>query len=111
MEVFTSDLYGNDSARRIAEQIRTKLRLDGIRHGLRKAGLSTFDSDPVQWIPDIPSARFRGRAVTTVRCYVPVQDCFEYVGYIATVSGRIYPTGYAAVSGTSGIAYEMTVSS
>lgn len=111
IEVFTDDVYGNDSARRVAEQIRTKLRLDGIRGGLRRAGLSPFDSDPVQWIPDIATARFRGRAVTTIRCYVPVMDCCEYVGYIARVSGRIYPTGYAAVSGTSGIAYNFGVGS
>lgn len=109
IEVFTSDVYGNAAARRVAEMIRTKLRLDGVRHGLRKAGLSPFDSDPVQWIPDIPTARFRGRAMTNIRCYVPVMDCYEYVGYIASMSGRIYPTGYAAVSGTSGIAYQYTV--
>jgi len=105
IEVFTSDVYGNDAARRVAEMVRTKLRLDGVRHGLRKAGLSPFDSDAVQWVPDIPTARFRGRAMTTVRCYVPVMDCYEYVGYIARVSGRIYPTGYAAVSGTSGLSF------
>jgi hypothetical protein len=103
IEVFTSDVYGNDSARRIAEQIRTKLRLDGIRYGLRKAGLSPFDSDAVQWVPDIPTANFRGRAVLTVRCYVPVMDCYEYVGYIATIRGHIFPSGVAQYSGTSGI--------
>lgn len=110
VEVFTSDVYGDDAARRVAEVIRSKLRLDSVRYGLNRAGVSPFDSDPVQWLPDIPTARFRGRAVLTVRCYVPA-NVFEDVGYIARVSGRIYPTGYAAVSGTSGIAYEYTVSS
>jgi hypothetical protein len=103
IEVFTSDVYGNDSARRVAEQIRTKLRLDGIRYGLRRAGLSPFDSDMVQWIPDVPTANFRGRAVVTVRCYVPVMDCYEYVGYIATIRGHIFPSGSMQYSGTSGI--------
>ncbi len=106
IEVFTSDVYGNASARRVAEQIRTKLRLDGVRHGLRKAGLSPFDSDMVQWIPDIPTANFRGRAIVTVRCYVPVRDCYEYVGYIATIRGHIFPSGVAQYSGTSGIAID-----
>jgi hypothetical protein len=104
IEVFTSDVYGNASARRVAEQIRTKLRLDGIRAGLRKAGLSPFDSDPVQWVPDVPNANFRGRAVVTIRCYVPVMDCYEYVGYIASIRGHIFPSGAAQYSGTSGIA-------
>jgi hypothetical protein len=103
IEVFTSDIYGNDSARRVAEQIRTKLRLDGVRGGLRRAGLSPFDSDMVQWIPDIPTANFRGRALVTIRCYVPVMDCYEYVGYIARIRGHIFPSGVARYSGTSGI--------
>lgn len=109
IEVFTEDVYGNSAARRIAEQVRTKLRLDGVRYGLRKAGLSPFDSDSVQWVPDIATANFRGRAVVTIRCYVPVMDCYEYVGYIATVRGRIMPTGAMSYSGSSGFAFTGTV--
>lgn len=110
LEVFTSAVYGDDAARRVAELIRSKLRMDSVRYGLNRAGVSPFDSDPVQWVPDIPTARFRGRAVLTVRCYVP-SNVFEDVGYIARVTGRIYPTGYLGVSGTSGIAYSYTVGS
>lgn len=111
IEVFTSDVYGDSAARRVAEMIRTKLRLDGVRHGMRRAGISPFDSDSVQWIPDIPTANFRGRAVLTVRCYVPVIDCYEYVGYIATVRGLIFPSGVAQYSGSSGISFSATVGS
>lgn len=103
IEVFTSDVYGNAAARRVAEQIRTKLRLDSVRYGLRKAGLSPFDSDMVQWIPDVPTADFRGRALVNVRCYVPVMDCYEYVGYIARIRGFIFPSGVVQYSGVSGI--------
>jgi hypothetical protein len=111
IEVFTSDVHGNDSARRVAEMVRTKLRLDGVRHGLRRAGLSPFDSDSVQWVPDIPTANFRGRAVLNVRCYVPVMDCYEYVGYIARVRGHIFPSGVMSYSGTSGIPFSYGVGS
>ncbi len=105
IEVFTSAIYGDSAARRVAELIRTKLRLPDVRYGLRKAGISPFDSDPVQYIPDIDSANFRGRAIVNVRCYVPVMDCFEYCGYIARVRGWIHPTGMLAVSGTSGFPF------
>lgn len=111
VEVFTTDVYGNGAARRIAEQVRTKMLLDGIRHGMRKAGLTPFDSGPVQWVPDIPTANFRGRAVVDLRCYTPVQNCYEYVGYIARVRGHIFPSGVASYSGTSGIAYSFAVGS
>lgn len=104
VEVFTTAVYGEAAARRVAEKIRTKLRLDSIRYGLRQAGLSPFDSDPVQWVPDIATTNFRGRAVLNVRCYVPVMDCYEYVGYIASIRGHIFPSGVAQYSGTSGIA-------
>lgn len=109
IEVFTSAVYGDQAARRVAEMIRTKLRLDSVRHGLRVAGLSPFDSDPVQWVPDIATANFRGRAVLNVRCYVPVMDCYEYVGYIASVRGFIMPTGAIQYSGTSGISFQYPV--
>lgn len=110
VEVFTSDVYGDDAARRIAEVIRSRLRLDSVRHGLNKAGVSPFDSDPVQWLPDIPTARFRGRAVLNVRCYVP-SNVFEDVGYIARVRGLIFPSGVISYSGTSGIPYSYGVGS
>lgn len=96
---FTADTTGDFSARRLAEVIRTKLRLDSVRSGIRRAGVSPFDVGTVSYVPDIPAARFRGRAVVTVRCYVPVIDCFEYVGYIARVRGVAYPSGLAGYTG------------
>ncbi len=104
---FTSATTGSAAARRLAELIRTKLWLDSVRAGIRKARVSPFDSSPVSYVPDIPAAGFRGRAVVTIRCYVPVTDCFEYVGYIARVRGVAYPSGLAGYSGQpTGFAFD-----
>lgn len=104
---FTADTLGAASARRLAELIRTKLRLDSVRQGIRAAGVSPFDSDPVSYIPDIPAGGFRGRAMVTIRCYVPVMDCFEYVGYIARVRGIVYPSGLqGGPSSPTGFAFD-----
>lgn len=99
VSVFTSDTTGDAAARHVADLVRTKLRLDSVRSGMRKAGVSPFDASPVSWVPDIPNADFRGRAAFTQRCYVPVIDCFEYVGYIARVRGTVYPSGLYGYSG------------
>lgn len=110
IEAYTSETFGDDSARRLCEVIRTKLRLDSIRVGLRAVGLVPFDLGTVQFVPDIPKAKFRGRAIVTLRCYVPVIDCYEYVGYIARVNGLFTPSGYALPSGATGIPFSAAVS-
>lgn len=104
---FTTTTSGSAAARRLLELTRTRLRLDTIRYGLKQAGLSVFDPGPVNWIPDIPSARFRGRAVCSIRCYLPVTDCLEYVGYIARIRGTFFPIGWhGGPGGASGIAFD-----
>jgi len=111
LECFTPDVTGSAAARRVVEIVRTKLRLPDIRYRLRRFGISPFDPGPVNWIPDIPSAGFRGRAACTVRCYVPVSDCEEYTGYIARVTGVIRASGLASTGfGASGIVFDSTVS-
>lgn len=106
---FTSSVIGEAAARRVLEITRTKLRLPDVRYGLRRVGISPFDPGPVDYVPNIPAAGFRGRATCTIRCYVPVMDCVEYVGYIATMNGRFYPSGWNGASGVSGIAFAATV--
>jgi hypothetical protein len=101
LQVFTTSIVGNNAARRLAEKIRTKLRLPTVRYEFQKVGLSPFDPGPVNWIPDIPRAKFRGRAACTVRCYVPVSDCMEYVGYIARVTGTVRAHGGGTSTGLS----------
>lgn len=106
IECFTADTLGDLAARRVLELTRTKLRLPDVRSRLRKAGVAPFDLGDVSYVPDIPSADFRGRAVCTVRCYVPVSDCIEYVGYIARVRGTIFPVGFVGGHGASGIPFD-----
>lgn len=106
IECFTAATSGSTAARRLATLIATRFRLPDIRYPLRKVGVSPFDAGPVKYIPDIPTVTFRGRATCTIRCYVPVQDCYEYTGYIARVLGTVYPTGFGASHGTSGIAFD-----
>lgn len=106
IEVFTTDTDGDGAARHIAELIRGRFRLDSIRRRVRRAGISPFDSSPVTYVPDILAAKFRGRSVLTLRCYVPLIDCFEYVGYVARVRGWIRPEGAILYSGTSGIPFD-----
>lgn len=84
IECFTADVTTESSARALAERIRSALTLPSVRDILSAVGISPFDPGPVNWIPDVVSVGFRGRAVCTVRCYVPLAKIAEYVGYIAT---------------------------
>lgn len=68
---------------------------------LQKQAISVFDFGQAQWIPDVPSTKFRGRAIATVRCYMRPPTVEEYVGYIARVKGTIYEHG-TANGGTTG---------
>jgi hypothetical protein len=106
LEFFTPQTIGDSAARQLGSITCTRLRLPSIRPGLQQAGLGLFDPGPVNWIPDIPSAGFRGRARADIRCYVPVTDCLEYVGYIARVAGTIYPSGLVGSYGASGIPFD-----
>lgn len=108
---FTSAVTGSTAAQRLAELTKTRLRLPDIRYPLRKVGLSPFDPGIVNYVPDIPSTKFRGRAVCTIRCYVPVADCNEYTSYIARVKGLIVASGLASSSyGASGFAFDTNAS-
>jgi hypothetical protein len=103
IECFTTTTSGGAAARQLAEVIRSRFRLSTVRSPLIAVGLSPFDtSGAVNWIPDIPTVNFRGRATCTIRCYVPVEDCDEYVGYISRVTGRLYVSGISITGyGTS----------
>jgi hypothetical protein len=111
VEVFTAATDGGSAARHVAEIIRGKMKLGSIRARVRRAHVSPFDSSDVGWVPDILAAKFRGRATVTLRCYVPLLDCYEYVGYIARVTGRHRILGHLGSSGSSGIAFDYAVGS
>lgn len=107
LECFSADVYGSSAARRLAELIRTRIQLDTIRYPLNKAGITPFDSGPVNWIPDSVGI-FRGRATLTLRCYVAVSEAEEYTGYIARIRGVVFPSGAVWASGFSGYAFDST---
>lgn len=108
ISVFTADTDGERAARHRADRIRTMMQSDNIRHSLRQVGVSLYDvGEKVRWIPDVYSVGFRGRAIATLRCYVPVMDCFEYVTFIERIKGRIIASGAVTTSyGISGIAFD-----
>lgn len=98
IEGFTTSLVDVNgvTARSLVDLIKTKLRLPGPRAALLAVGVVPFEPGDVQWIPDVVSAGFRGRAVCTVRCRMPARAVAEYCTYIARISG------VATVSGAPG---------
>jgi len=85
----------SDSALALCSTILASLLLPSVRAILTAQHVSPFDPGQPNWIPDVPSTNFRGRAVATVRCYMPPPTAAEYVGYIARVSGTITVSGGA----------------
>jgi hypothetical protein len=109
IEVFSSSVIGNTSARSVLEKARTALRLPTIKYGLRKGGIAPFDLGTVNFIPHISNTGFRGRAVCSIRCYVVMPEVVEYCGYISRVRGTyrywVGASGYSGgVSGYTGTA-------
>lgn len=95
-EVFSAATVSSVSAAdamETAENIRTGLRLTAVRAALATVGVVPFDRPSVTYIPDVVSVGFRGRALVTVRCYMPAPAVVAYTGYIATVEGTITVSG------------------
>jgi hypothetical protein len=96
VEVFSSASVSSASAAdamETAEKIRTSLRLDSIRATLAAVGVVPFDRPSVNYIPDVVGVGFRGRAVVSVRCYMPAPAVVAYTGYIASIAGTITVEG------------------
>ena len=107
IECFSSATNNETAAKYIAELIRTNLRLETNIYDLRKVQVAMFDtSGVINWIPDIPSVKFRGRAALTVRCYLPAPTVVEYVGYISRIRGTFFPVGWQGISGASGVNFD-----
>lgn len=75
------------TARRILDETVTRLRLPTARGTLAAVGVVPFDPGAVNWIPDLVSIGFRGRATCDVRCYMPARALVEYANFIASLSG------------------------
>lgn len=91
IECFTaSAITGRQaSALYLCTKILAALVLPSVRELMAAQDVVPFDPGAPQWIPDVPSTTFRGRAVATVRCYMPVPTVEEYVGYIERVTGTV----------------------
>jgi len=89
IEAFTDSTADSSDALSLLEQVKSAFLLDGVMAALDAVELSVFDPGPVNYLPDVPTVNFRGRAVCSVRCYVPAIRAVEYAGYIATVTGKV----------------------
>jgi hypothetical protein len=76
-----------------AEAIRTSFTLPSVRDALGAVGFTPFDPMDINYLPDIPSVNFIGRATFDTRCYMPAPAIVEYVGYIASIEGTLTTTG------------------
>jgi hypothetical protein len=101
VECFTTQAISarSNSALELCSRLLLALTLPSVRAILTAQDVSPFDPGTPQWIPDVPSTRFRGRAVATVRCYMPPPTAVEYVGYIERMSGTV--TMHGGVNGDS----------
>lgn len=74
------------AAQSMVDKIVTRLRLPNARSKLRSVGVVPFDPGPVQWVPQVVAANFRGRATCDVRCRMPARAYAEYCDWIAKIS-------------------------
>jgi hypothetical protein len=95
VECFTSLAVSSKqgAALELCERTKTGLKLPAAQVLLDAVGISVFDLGDTRWIPDVPSVSFRGRAVSTLRMYMPPPTQVEYAGYIARVSGAVDQEG------------------
>lgn len=82
-----------ETARALMDRVVTRLRLPTARNALLAVGVVPFDPGPVNWIPDVVSVGFRGRASCDVRCRMPARALSEFAAGIASVSGTITVQG------------------
>lgn len=97
IECFTTEAVSgrSGSALALCSRTVTGLVLPSVREIMAAQNVSPFDPGGPRWIPDVPSTHFRGRAVATVRCYMPPPSVFEYYGYIERISGTVTMHGGA----------------
>lgn len=96
LEFFTASTADQFDALALGDNTKTRLLVPAVRSLLQAQEISPFDPGPVQYIPDVPNIRFRGRSVCTVRCFVPTQALAEYVSYIASINGVVHVQGGGA---------------
>lgn len=100
IQCFTTSTADSSDALALAETIRGKLLLPATRDALAAVGVVPFAPDTVNYVPDVPTVNFRGRATLDVRCSMPAQAVVEYCGYIASIEGTETTTGGAIAGDT-----------
>jgi hypothetical protein len=81
------------SALVLCSRIYSGLLLPSIQTILSRADVSVWDVSSINWIPDVPSRGFRGRAIGNLTCYMPAPTAAEYTGYIERMSGTVTVLG------------------
>lgn len=81
------------TARALLDKVSGKLLMPSIRTALAAVGVTPFDAGTVNWIPDVVSTGFRGRATLDVRCYMPARAVAEYTSYIARMTWDVTAEG------------------
>lgn len=91
LEIFTQSNIVVQSTAALARltSVVARLALPSVREILFAQGISPYDPGPARWIPDIPGVAFRGRAVCSIACYMPLPTESEFAGYIARVIGEV----------------------
>lgn len=84
-----SAIIGEGDALDVADRAATSLLLPSVRDLLTAVAVSPLEVGPVQYVPTLVSAGFRGRATFEVRANAPAQDVSDFVGYIASCSGTL----------------------
>ena len=100
LECFTDQSVSGDGQSAVSKllEITTRLRLPGVRALLQEQGVSPFETGRINWIPDIPGTNFRGRAVCSIRCYIPLPSYAEYAGFIERVIGSFTSEGTTTIT-------------
>lgn len=95
LELFTDEgvAGGGHSAIVKMVDLTARFKLPSVREIFSAQGISLFDVGKINWIPDVPGTTFRGRAVCTIRMYLPLPSVAEYVGFIERVIGSFVSEG------------------
>jgi hypothetical protein len=101
LQAFTASTADGQAAIFLADLAVSNLLLPSVRDILTAVGISVFDPGPVQYVPTVVAAGFRGRATCTLRTYVPALALAEYVTWIQTVNGTLTTTGGAQAGPTN----------
>jgi hypothetical protein len=84
----TANVIGQDSAYAIMARLVARLEDDAVRAELRAAGLGVLAPGTIRNLPELFQTGFEGRAQCDFK-FLVTEQVARYVGYFATVKGRI----------------------